>query len=148
MPNERMTFETEIGTIGVAAIDLLEGQQWNDERQVTFRRDEATMLAVVIARYVDDARDVIAKAKHASSESNPDLMERIAATVTGIKLMDSVRTILRASGAIGSEFAPDAERIEIADALAKARAEAKYDIVDWDAEKAKPEAEPTKEGLN
>lgn len=144
----RATFETEIGTIGVAAIDLLEGQQWSDMAEVTFRRDEATMLAVVIARYVDDSREVIAKAKHASAESNPDLLERIAATVTGIKLMESLRTILRASGAIGSTFAPEAEREEIREALAQARADvaSKETPVDWDAEKA--DEQPAKEGLN
>lgn len=131
--------ETVISGLGVHVVELEEGQAWDDQVVVTFQRDEANMIAVVIGQYVGDAKQAIDKAKHAAQSSNPDLLERIAATVAGIKLMESMRLVLRGSGAIGSVIAPEPERTEIAAALAEARAN--------DAERQKSK-EPVEEALH
>lgn len=131
--------ETVISGLGVHVVELEEGQAWTDLVTVTFQRDEANMLAVLIRQYVDDAKSTIQRARHAGASSNPDLLERLAATVAAVKLNESLRMVLRASGAIGEVIAPEPERTEIAAALAGARA--------TDAERAKS-AEPVEAALH
>jgi len=114
--------KTPFDGIAAAVIDLAEGEKWDDVITVSYRRDEAQMLAVSCQQSLDAARDAIKGLRHAAAESNPDLLERVAATVTLIKFHQSARLLAQAQGALGAVIAPQPEREDIAIALADSRA--------------------------
>lgn len=126
--------------IAAGVVDLEDGQRWNDECVVTFRRDEANMLAIVMANYLDDAKEAIRAAERKSVRTDVDALERIGAMLASYKLAESWRLAARAHAAVGSAIAPTKERQEIADALAEVRAQA--DAEDAEKEQAETQTEP------
>lgn len=118
--------ETPFPGIAASMIELEEGESWDDIVTVQYRRDEAQMLAVSVQQQIEAARDAMKQLRHTSHESNPDLLERVAATVTLIKFNESFRLLCQAQGALGAVAAPldVREQIEIALNEARAKSEA------------------------